>query len=215
MARWGNICTSKRAQAKSEFEKQFWKLMVRIQTQLFSIDRCCHSLKNQSTFSLSIDLRQFDPGFIIYQQLLNLYVILFQVNAVYGKTIENVFDRDIAKICRKKEHLLQHVTRGNYKRHVIINEDLVVVFLRQNFVYFNKPYYIGRIQIQHDLFEIFYVNFHHSIISFFIGFSILDISKTLMVDFWYLVLKKFYSNDISLLYSDTDSFIIRVRFLFG
>ena len=36
-----------------------------------------------------------------------------------------------------------------------------------------------------------------------------------MVDFWYLVLKKFYSNDISLLYGDTDSFIIRVRFLFG
>ena len=65
----------------------------------------------------------------------------------YGKTIDNVFDRDIAKICRKKEHLLQHVTRGNYKRHVIINEDLVVVFLRQNFVYFNKPYYIGMIQI--------------------------------------------------------------------
>ena len=47
----------------------------------------------------------------------------------------------------EKEHLLQHVTRGNYKRHVIINEDLVVVFLRQNFVYFNKPYYIGMIQI--------------------------------------------------------------------
>lgn len=32
MARWVNICTSNRAQAKSEFEKQFWKLMVRIQT---------------------------------------------------------------------------------------------------------------------------------------------------------------------------------------
>ena len=31
MARWVNICTSNRAQAKSEFEKQFWKLMVRIQ----------------------------------------------------------------------------------------------------------------------------------------------------------------------------------------
>ena len=32
MAQWVNFCTSKRAQAKSEFEKQFWKLMVRIQT---------------------------------------------------------------------------------------------------------------------------------------------------------------------------------------
>ena len=34
-----------------------------------------------------------------------------------------------------------------------------------------------------------------------------------MVDFWYLVLKKFYSNDIALLYSDTDSFIIRVKII--
>ena len=44
-----------------------------------------------------------------------------------------------------------------------------------------------------------------------IGFTILDISKTLMTDFWYLVLKRYYDNAIRCLYSDTDSFIIRVR----
>ena len=32
MAQWVNFCTNKRAHAKSEFEKQFWKLMVRVQT---------------------------------------------------------------------------------------------------------------------------------------------------------------------------------------
>jgi len=67
MARWVNIFTSKRAQAKNEFEKQFWKLMVRIQTWLFSIDGCCHSLKNQSTFLYPSIRGSFDLVFIIYQ----------------------------------------------------------------------------------------------------------------------------------------------------
>ena len=95
-----------------------------------------------------------------------------------------MLERDITKICRSKEQFLQHVTRANYKRHIIINDELVVVFLKQSFVYFNKPFYIG--------------------------FSILEWSKTLMTDFWYLVLKKYYEQDIKLLYSDTDSFIIKV-----
>lgn len=93
-------------------------------------------------------------------------------------------DRDIAKICRTKEELLQYVTKGNYKRQVIINEELVIVFLQQSHVYFNKPFYIG--------------------------FSILDISKTLMTDMFYNILKKYYENDICMLYTDTDSFILRV-----
>lgn len=110
-------------------------------------------------------------------------LIYFQV---YGKTIENVLDRDITKICRTKEQFLQHVTRTNYKRHKIINDELVIVFLKQTYVYFNKPFYIG--------------------------FSILEISKTLMTDFWYLVLKKYYGKDVTCLYSDTDSFIIKVSY---
>ena len=130
---WVDYCTSKRSSSKSEFEKQFWKLLV---------------------------------------------------NAVYGKTIENVFDRDVTKICRTKEQLLQHVSRSNYKRHVIINSELVIVSLKQTYVFFNKPFYIG--------------------------FSILDISKTLMYDMYFLVLKKYYEKDVSLIYSDTDSFIIKV-----
>ena len=107
------------------------------------------------------------------------------MNSVYGKTIENLMDRDIIKICRTKEELLQHCTKSNYKRHIIISDELVVVCLRQNYVYFTKPFYIG--------------------------FSILEIAKTLMFDFYYNVLKKFYESDISLLYHDTDSFLIKVK----
>ena len=104
---------------------------------------------------------------------------------VYGKTIENVMDRDVAKICRNKEELLQYVSKETYNRQVIINDELVIVFLRQSHVFYNKPFYIG--------------------------FSILDISKTLMTDFWYMVLKKYYESDLSMLYTDTDSFILKVH----
>ena len=120
MKRWVDFCTMMRSNGSSEFEKQFWKLMV---------------------------------------------------NAVYGKTLQDVFDRDIAKICRSKEDLLQHVTRSNYKKHVVINSELVIVFLQQTYIYFDKPFYIG--------------------------FGILDIAKCLMTDFYYLSLKKFYENDVS------------------
>lgn len=38
------------------------------------------------------------------------------------------------------------------------------------------------------------------------GFAILDISKTLMYDYYYNTLKKYYSNNITLMYMDTGNF---------
>ena len=45
----------------------------------------------------------------------------------------------------------------------------------------------------------------------YLGQSILDISKTLMYEFYYDYLKKKYDNDVKLCYTDTDSFIIHVK----
>ena len=42
----------------------------------------------------------------------------------------------------------------------------------------------------------------------YIGASILDISKTLMYEFWYDYLKPKYNDKVKLCYMDTDSFII-------
>ena len=167
MSGWVEYYTSMRSKAKNDFEKDFWKLMVN---------------------AVSMFLKQ---GFYhLHGSYIFLTMLVFQKHSVliyfqvYGKTIENVLDRDITKICRTKEQFLQHVTRTNYKQHIIINDELVIVFLKQTYVYFNKPFYIG--------------------------FSILKISKTLMTDFWYLVLKKYYGKDVTCLYSHTDSFIIKV-----
>lgn len=117
-----------------------------------------------------------------------MWNFLYQiVNAVYGKTIENLWDRETVKICRSKEELLQAVSKKVYKRQTIINEELVIVMHGKSLVYYDKPYYIG--------------------------FSILEISKYIMYYYYYNVLRKYFGNytDLQVLYSDTDSYILKIK----
>ena len=44
-----------------------------------------------------------------------------------------------------------------------------------------------------------------------VGQAILDISKTLMYEFWYDYLKPKYQDNIKLCYMDTDSFILQIQ----
>ena len=57
--------------------------------------------------------------------------------------------------------------------------------MRKREIYMNKPIYSGQ--------------------------AILDISKTLMYEFWYDYLLPMYGENIKLCYMDTDSFIIYVK----
>ena len=45
----------------------------------------------------------------------------------------------------------------------------------------------------------------------YLGLSILEISKTLMYEFWCDYIKPKYQNNIKLCYMDTDSFIINIK----
>ena len=45
----------------------------------------------------------------------------------------------------------------------------------------------------------------------YIGTSILDLSKSLMYDYYYNNLKSKYKDNVSLLYMDTDSFILEIK----
>ena len=45
----------------------------------------------------------------------------------------------------------------------------------------------------------------------YLGFSILQISKTLTYEFWYNYMKPKYGNNVKLCYMDTDSFIMHMK----
>ena len=45
----------------------------------------------------------------------------------------------------------------------------------------------------------------------YLGLSVLEISKTLMYEFWYDCMKPKYGSDVKLCYMDTDSFIMNIK----
>ena len=45
----------------------------------------------------------------------------------------------------------------------------------------------------------------------YLGLSILDISKTIMYEFWYDYIKPKYEDKAQLCYTDTDCFVIYIR----
>ena len=45
----------------------------------------------------------------------------------------------------------------------------------------------------------------------YLGLSILEISKTLMYEFWYDYMKPKYSDNVKLCFMDTDSFLMHIK----
>ena len=77
------------------------------------------------------------------------------------------------------------VSEPNYHTIKLISEDLSITEMKKTKVKMNKPIYLG--------------------------LSILEISKTLMYEFWYDYMKPKYNNDVKLCYMDTDSFIMNIK----
>ena len=106
-------------------------------------------------------------------------------NAVYGKTMENVREHINFELVDTPERFQKVVNAPTYKHRHIINENLVGVEKLKETVKLNKPIYVGM--------------------------SILDLSKLHMYSFYYDVLKKKYDDDVRLIYTDTDSFVIHTK----
>ena len=103
-------------------------------------------------------------------------------NSVFGKTIENVRkDRDI-KLVTTEERRIKIVSELNYHTTKHFSDKLLAIEMKKTKVKMNKPFYLGM--------------------------SILDISKTLMYKFWYDYVKPKYKD--KLCYMDTDSFVINI-----
>ena len=87
-------------------------------------------------------------------------------NAVFGKTMENVRKHRNIKLVKTDKRTNQLVSELNYHTTKYISENLLAIEIKKTKVKMNKPVYLG--------------------------FSILEISKTLMYGFWYEYIKPKY-----------------------
>ena len=104
-------------------------------------------------------------------------------NSVFGKTMENVRKHRDIKLVKTEERRNKLVSEPNYHtKH--FSENLLAIEMKKTKVKMNIPVYLGM--------------------------SILDISKTLMYEFWYEYIKPNYKEKAKLCYMDTDSFVVKI-----
>ena len=106
-------------------------------------------------------------------------------NAVFGKTMENVRKHRDIKLVTTDKRRNQLVSEPNYHTTKYFSENLLAIEMKKTKVKMNKPVYLGM--------------------------SILDISKTLMYEFWYDYIKPKYQDRAKLCYMDIDSFVIHIK----
>ena len=106
-------------------------------------------------------------------------------NSVFGKTMENIRKHRDIKLVTTDKKRSKLVSEPNYHTINLISEDLSIIEMKKTKVKMNKPTYLG--------------------------LSILEISKTLMYEFWYDYMKPKYNGNVKLCYMDTDSFIMNIK----
>ena len=106
-------------------------------------------------------------------------------NSVFGKTMENVSKHRNIKLVTTDKRRNQLVSEPNYHATKWFSENLLAIEMKKIKAKLNKSVYLG--------------------------LSILEISKTLMYEFWYDYIKPKYQNNAKLCYMDTDSFIINIK----
>ena len=106
-------------------------------------------------------------------------------NSVFGKTMENIRKHRDIKLVTADKKRSKLVSEPNYHIINLISENLSITEMKKTKVKMNRPIYLG--------------------------LSILEISKTLMYEFWYDYMKPKYNDNVKLCYMDMDSFIINIK----
>ena len=106
-------------------------------------------------------------------------------NAVFGETMENVRKHRDIKLVTTDKRRNRLVSEPNYHTSKWFSENLLANEMKTAKVKMNKPIYLG--------------------------LPILEISKTLMHEFWYDYMKPKYGDNVRLCYMDTDSFIMHIK----
>ena len=110
-------------------------------------------------------------------------------NSVFGKTMENLCKRINIKLVKtngsENEKLRKIIAMPNFNGHVKFSDELSAIQVNKTKLTINKPIYVG--------------------------FSVHDLSKYLMYDWYYNKLKKKYGENCTLLYIDTDSLLVDIK----
>ena len=109
-------------------------------------------------------------------------------NAVFGKTLENKRKHVDVRLVTKwpgRFGMETMIAKPNFHSRAIFDENLVAVQLNKTEICLDKPIYVG--------------------------FSVLDISKTLMYEFHYGHMFQLYGNKCKLLYMHTDSYVYEIK----
>ena len=106
-------------------------------------------------------------------------------NSVFGKTAENVRKHRDSKLVTTDKRRNQLASEPNHHTTKHFLDHLIAIETKKTRVKMNKPIYLDM--------------------------SILDISKTLVYEFWYDYIKSKYQDNAKLCYIDTDSFIIHIE----
>ena len=106
-------------------------------------------------------------------------------NSVFGKAMGNIRKHREIKLVKTDKKRSKLVSEPNYHTINLISEDLSIIEMKKTKVKMNKPIYLG--------------------------LSILEISKTLMYEFWYDYMKSKYNDNVRLCYMDTDSFTMNIK----
>ena len=105
-------------------------------------------------------------------------------NSVFGKTMENLRNHVNVELVTSQERLRKVLAKPSIKCFKIFDENLAAVEVQKTVLTLNRPIYVGM--------------------------TILDLSKTLMYDFYYNHLKANYGDDVKLCMTDTDSFLLEI-----
>ena len=98
--------------------------------------------------------------------------------------MENIREHEDIKLVNSIKDLNKYARERYMKNIKYFSGSLLATEMRKTEITMNKPVYFGQ--------------------------AILDISKTLMCEFYYEYMKPKYGNKVKLCYTDTDSFIIQI-----
>ena len=106
-------------------------------------------------------------------------------NFVFGKIMENVRNYRDIKLVTTDKRRKRFLSEPDYHKHKNFSEHFMAIEMKKTKVKMTKLIYFG--------------------------LSILDISKTLMYEFWYNYIKPKYEEKAKLCYMDADSFVTYIE----